>query len=66
MPLFGGDGKRAEKKNRVIELLKEYLDKYFGIASFHNSEKPMGHKAIKYELPQQDYTAMAAEPKPGE
>lgn len=31
MPLFGGGGKRAEKKNRVVELLKEYLNKFLTI-----------------------------------
>lgn len=31
MPLFGGGGKRAETKSRVIVLLKEYLNKYIDI-----------------------------------
>jgi len=32
MPLFGGGAvKRAEKKNRVIELLREFLNKYLNI-----------------------------------
>ncbi len=31
MPLFGGGGKRAETKNRVLEKLKEYLKKYLNI-----------------------------------
>lgn len=31
MPVFGGGNKRAEKKNRVLELLKEYLNKYLNV-----------------------------------
>lgn len=31
MPLFGGGGKRAEKKRNVIDKLKAFFDKYFNL-----------------------------------
>lgn len=31
MPLFGGDGQRAEKKARVLEKLKAYFQKFFSL-----------------------------------
>ena len=31
MPVFGGNNKRAEKKSRVLELLKAYFQKFFNL-----------------------------------
>ena len=58
---FGGSG-RTKKKQGVIDKLKAFFDKYYGIggsASFTESE----HKAVVYELYSQDSASRVAEPK---
>ncbi|MBD5544915.1 MAG: type I restriction endonuclease subunit R [Lachnospiraceae bacterium] len=58
---FGGSG-RTKKKQGVIDKLKAFFDKYYGIggsASFTESE----HKAVVYELHSQDSASRVAEPK---
>lgn len=58
---FGGGG-RAKKKQGVIDKLKTFFEKYFGIggpASFVEQE----HKVIPYDFDRQEPLSMVAEPK---
>ena len=58
---FGGGG-RAKKKQGVIDKLKTFFEKYFGIggsASFVGQE----HKVITYDFDRQETLSMVAEPK---
>lgn len=58
---FGGGG-RAKKKQGVIDKLKAFFEKYFGIggsATFNESE----HKTVKYDLSNQETLSMVAEHK---
>ncbi|MEG2146302.1 MAG: hypothetical protein RRY06_06690, partial [Lachnospiraceae bacterium] len=58
---FGSSG-RAKKKQGVIDKLKNFFEKYFGIsgsASFIEEE----HKGVAYEINPQDNLSIAAEPK---
>ncbi|MEG0227375.1 MAG: type I restriction endonuclease subunit R [Lachnospiraceae bacterium] len=58
---FGGGG-RAKKKQGVIDKLKNFFEKYFGVggsASFVEEE----HKGVVYEINPQDNLSMVAEPK---
>lgn len=45
---FGGGG-RAKKKQRVIEKLKTFFEKYFGIGGSSSFKEPE-HKAVTYDL----------------
>ena len=45
---FGGGG-RAKKKQRVIEKLKTFFEKYFGIGGSSSFNEPE-HKAVTYDL----------------
>lgn len=59
---FGGGG-RAQKKQGVIDKLKAFFEKYFGIggpATFAEQEE---HKAAIYDLNPQSNLSMVAEPK---
>ena len=58
---FGGGG-RAKKKQGVIDKLKVFFEKYFGIggsSTFTESE----HKTVKYSLDEQNTLSMVAESK---
>ncbi|MCI8951535.1 MAG: type I restriction endonuclease subunit R, partial [Lachnospiraceae bacterium] len=58
---FGGGG-RAKKRQGVIDKLKTFFEKYFGIggpASFVEQE----HKVITYDFDRQEPLSMVAEPK---
>ena len=58
---FGGGG-RAKKKQGVIDKLKTFFEKYFGIggpASFVEQE----HKVITYDFDRPEPLSMVAEPK---
>ena len=58
---FGGGG-RAKKKQGIIDKLKTFFEKYFGIggpASFGGSE----HKVITYDFDRPEPLSMVAEPK---
>lgn len=57
-----GDGGRAKKKQGVIDKLKAFFEKYFGIggsSSFIEEE----HKGVVYEINPQNNLSMVAEPK---
>lgn len=56
---FGGGG-RAKKKQRVIEKLKTFFEKYFGIGGSYSFNEPE-HKAVTYDLSDQETVSMAAE-----
>ena len=56
---FGGGG-RAKKKQRVIEKLKTFFEKYFGIGGSSSFNEPE-HKAVTYDLSDQETVLMAAE-----
>lgn len=58
---FGGGG-RARKKQGVIDKLKSFFEKYYGIGGSATFTKPE-HEAIIYELHPQDNLSMVAEPK---
>ena len=59
---FGGGG-RAKKKQGVIDKLKEFFEKYFGIGGTVTFTKQEEHKATIYELNPHDTLSMVAEPK---
>ena len=56
---FGGGG-RAKKKQKVIEKLKTFFEKYFGIGGSYSFNEPE-HKAVTYDLSDQETVLMAAE-----
>lgn len=58
---FGGGG-RAKKKQGVIDKLKTFFEKYFGIGGSATFTEPE-HSATIYELHPQDNLSMVAEPK---
>lgn len=58
---FGGGG-RAKKKQGVIDKLKTFFEKYFGIGGSATFTEPE-HPATIYELHPQDNLSMVAEPK---
>ena len=58
---FGGGG-RAKKKQGVIDKLKNFFEKYFGIGGSSNFTEPE-HKPVTYNLSGQETLSMAAEPK---
>ena len=57
---FGGG--RTQKKQRVIDKLKKFFEKYFGIGGSSEFTKPEGQKAI-YDVDSQDMLSMVAQPK---
>lgn len=59
---FGGGG-RARKKQIVIDKLKTFFEKYFGIGGSATFIQPE-HQATIYELHPQDNLSMVAEPNP--
>lgn len=64
MPLFGGGGKRAEKKMRVIDLLKNFLTKYIGITDNNTRTISICNKSsinYKDEAANEEYSLIAAE-----
>ena len=58
---FGGGG-RAKKKQGVIDKLKTFFEKYFGIGGSSTFTKPE-HKTVKYSLDEQNTLSMVAESK---
>ena len=58
---FGGD-ERAEKKQGVIDRLKTFFEKYFGIGGSSTFTEPE-HKTVTYDLSSQETLSMVAEPK---
>ena len=58
---FGGGG-RAEKKQGVIDKLKTFFEKYFGIGGSSTFTEPE-HKMVTYDLNDQETLLLAAEPK---
>lgn len=58
---FGGGG-RAEKKQGVIDKLKTFFEKYFGIGGSSTFAEPE-HRDVTYDLSNQETLEMVAEPK---
>ena len=58
---FGGGG-RAKKKLGVIEKLRAFFEKYFGIGGSSTFTEPE-HKMVTYDLNDQETLLLAAEPK---
>ena len=56
---FGGGG-RAKKKQGVIDKLKTFFEKYFGIGGSASFTEPR-HKVITYDFDRQETLLMAAE-----
>nr|WP_288231219.1 type I restriction endonuclease subunit R [uncultured Anaerostipes sp.] len=57
---FGGSG-RAKKKQGIIDKLKVFFEKYFGIGGPASFTEPEEHRATIYELDPQATLPMAAE-----
>lgn len=58
---FGGGG-RAKKKQGVIDKLKTFFEKYFGIGG-SSTFTELEHKTVAYDLNSQETLLMVAEPK---
>lgn len=58
---FGGGG-RAKKKQKIIDKLKTFFEKYFGIGGSFKFTEPE-HKTVTYDLSSQKTLSMVAEPK---
>ena len=58
---FGGGG-RAKKKQGVIDKLKTFFEKYFGIGGSYNFAEA-DCKTATYDLSSQNTSSMAADPK---
>ena len=58
---FGGGG-RAKKKQGVIDKLKIFFEKYFGIGGSSTFTEPE-HNTVKYSLDEQNTLSMVAESK---
>lgn len=59
---FGGTGTRAKKKQGVIDKLKTFFEKYFGIGGSASFIEPR-HNMITYDLDGKESLPMVAEPK---
>lgn len=59
---FGGTGTRAKKKQGVIDKLKTFFEKYFGIGGSASFIEPR-HNMITYDLDEKESLSMVAEPK---
>lgn len=61
MPLFSKGGERGAKKERVLDLLKAFFDKYFPITSafFKNEEPQIGAKPKPYQMDDLDVRMVA-------
>ena len=59
---FGGTGIRAKKKQGVIDKLKTFFEKYFGIGGSASFIEPR-HNMITYDLDGKESLSMVAEPK---
>lgn len=59
---FGGTGTRAKKKQGVIDKLKTFFEKYFGIGGSVSFIEPR-HNMITYDLDGKESLSMVAEPK---
>ena len=59
---FGGTGARAKKKQGVIDKLKTFFEKYFGIGGSVSFIEPR-HNMITYDLDGKESLSMVAEPK---
>ena len=59
---FGGTGTRAKKKQGVIDKLKTFFEKYFGIGGSASFIEPR-HNMITYDLDGKESLSMVAEPK---
>lgn len=58
---FGGGG-RAKKKQGVIDKLKAFFEKYFGIGGSESFAEPK-HNVIAYDFDRREALAMVADPK---
>ena len=58
---FGG-GNRAKKKQGVIDKLKTFFEKYFGVGGSSTFTQPE-HKAVTYDMSNQETLSMVAESK---
>ena len=58
---FGGGG-RAKKKQGVIDRLKTFFEKYFGIGGSLTFAEPE-HKKLTYDLANKEKISLAAETK---
>ena len=59
---FGGTGTRAKRKQGVIDKLKTFFEKYFGIGGSASFIEPR-HNMITYDLDGKESLSMVAEPK---
>lgn len=63
---FSGDGARAKKKQTVINKLKAFFERFFGIGGFAFAEAPTKNKTVDYTDFMEEQAAMmvAEEPTP--
>lgn len=62
MSRFGGGGARARKKQTVIDKLKAFFERFFGIGGFAFTEIPASDRVVSYtDLIQEQPTLMVAE-----
>lgn len=60
-PVSGFGGGRDQKKQRVIEKLKVFFEKYYGIGS--SASFTDNNKNVVYEIPENSNLMMVAEPE---
>ena len=58
---FGGSG-RAAKKQTVIDKLRAFFEKYFGVGGSSSSEETQDHVVNLYDMPEEEAIPLAAEP----
>ncbi len=57
---FGGSG-RAAKKQTVIDKLRAFFEKYFGVGGSTAPEETTDHVMSLYEMPEEEPLPLAAE-----
>ena len=58
---FGGSG-RAAKKQTVIDKLRAFFEKYFGVGGSSSPEETTDHVVNLYDMPEEEAYRLAAEP----
>ena len=55
---FGGGGARAKKKQTVIDKLKAFFERFFGIGGSLFTDAPTAGETINYAAPVQDQSVL--------
>ena len=59
---FGGSGTRAKKKKKVIDLLRAFFERYFGLGMATFKAKQEEDKVVTYDFTQQPMSMVAESP----